>query len=93
MKQVHLRVDDELYNELNAYSVMTEQTMQDLSLIHIFRIIGEVTPEKIRMVQDADAIWREEIGKAGLSSSVSQYYAALTNMKSVGVMGDERTYD
>ena len=57
------------------------------------RIIGEVTPEKIRMVQDADAIWREEIGKAGLSSSVSQYYAALTNMKSVGVMGDERTYD
>ena len=45
------------------------------------------------MVQDADAIWREEIAKAGLDRSISQYYAALTNMRSVGVMGDERTYD
>lgn len=57
------------------------------------RIIGEVTPEKVAMVQDADAIWREEIAKAGLDKSISQYYAALTNMRSVGVMGDERTYD
>ncbi len=57
------------------------------------RIIGEVTPEKIAMVQDADAIWREEIAKAGLDKTISQYYAALTNMRSVGVMGDERTYD
>ena len=57
------------------------------------RIIGEVTPEKVAMVQDADAIWREEIAKAGLDRSISQYYAALTNMRSVGVMGDERTYD
>ena len=55
------------------------------------RIVGEVTEEKVRMVQDADAIWREEIAKAGLAPS--QYYAALTNMRSVGVMGDERTYD
>ena len=57
------------------------------------RIIGEVTPEKVKMVQEADAIWREEIAKAGLDKSISQYYAALTNMRSVGVMGDERTYD
>lgn len=57
------------------------------------RIIGEVTPEKVAIVQDADAIWREEIAKAGLDKCVSQYYAALTNMRSVGVMGDERTYD
>ncbi len=57
------------------------------------RIIGAVTPEKVAMVQDADAIWREEIAKAGLDKEISQYYAALTNMRSVGVMGDERTYD
>jgi GMP synthase (glutamine-hydrolysing) len=57
------------------------------------RIIGEVTPEKVAIVQDADAIWREEIAKAGLDKKISQYYAALTNMRSVGVMGDERTYD
>ena len=57
------------------------------------RIIGEVTPDKVKMVQEADAIWRDEIAKAGLDKSISQYYAALTNMRSVGVMGDERTYD
>ena len=57
------------------------------------RINGEVTPDKVKMVQEADAIWREEIAKAGLDKSISQYYAALTNMRSVGVMGDERTYD
>ena len=57
------------------------------------RIIGEVTAEKVRMVQDADAIYREEIAKAGLDRKISQYFAALTNMRSVGVMGDFRTYD
>ena len=57
------------------------------------RIIGEVTAEKVRIVQDADAIYREEIAKAGLAGSISQYYAALTNMQTVGVMGDFRTYD
>ena len=57
------------------------------------RIIGEVTAEKVQMVQDADAIWREEIAKAGWDKKVNQYFAALTNMRSVGVMGDERTYD
>ena len=57
------------------------------------RIIGEVTAEKVRIVQDADAIYREEIAKAGLDRKISQYFAALTNMRSVGVMGDFRTYD
>ncbi len=57
------------------------------------RIIGEVTAEKVRIVQDADAIYREEIAAAGLDREISQYFAALTNMRSVGVMGDERTYD
>ena len=57
------------------------------------RIIGEVTEEKVKIVQDADAIYREEIAKAGLDKTIGQYFAALTNMRSVGVMGDERTYD
>lgn len=57
------------------------------------RIIGEVTADKVRIVQDADAIYREEIAKDGLDREIGQYFAALTNMRSVGVMGDERTYD
>ncbi len=57
------------------------------------RIIGEVTAEKVRIVQEADAIYREEIAKAGLDRGLGQYFAALTNMRSVGVMGDGRTYD
>lgn len=57
------------------------------------RIIGEVTAEKVRIVQDADYIYREEIAKAGVDKNLGQYFAALTNMRSVGVMGDERTYD
>jgi len=57
------------------------------------RIIGEVTAEKVRMVQDADAIYREEIAKADVAKDLGQYFAALTNMRSVGCMGDERTYD
>lgn len=57
------------------------------------RIIGEVTAEKVRIVQEADAIYREEIAKAGVDKGLGQYFAALTNMRSVGVMGDERTYD
>lgn len=57
------------------------------------RIVGEITPEKVQMVQDADAIWREEITNAGWDKNINQYFAALTNMRSVGVMGDERTYD
>ncbi len=57
------------------------------------RIIGEVTEEKVRIVQEADYIYREEIAKAGLDKGLGQYFAALTNMRSVGVMGDFRTYD
>ncbi len=57
------------------------------------RIIGEVTEEKVKMVQEADAIYREEIAKAGIARNIGQYFAALTNMRSVGVMGDGRSYD
>ena len=57
------------------------------------RIIGEVNAEKVKIVQDADAIYSEEIANAGLDRSIGQYFAGLTNMRSVGVMGDERTYD
>ena len=57
------------------------------------RIIGEVTAEKVRIVQEADAIYREEIAKAGVDKNLGQYFAALTNMRSVGCMGDGRTYD
>lgn len=57
------------------------------------RIIGAVTPEKVKIVQEADFIYREEIAKAGWDRNIGQYFAALTNMRSVGVMGDERTYD
>lgn len=57
------------------------------------RIIGEVTEDKVRIVQEADAIYREEIEKSGADKGLGQYFAAITNMRSVGVMGDERTYD
>ena len=57
------------------------------------RIIGEVTEEKLAMLREADAIFRQEIAAAGLSESCSQYFAALTNLRSVGVMGDGRSYD
>ena len=57
------------------------------------RIIGDVTAEKVKIVQEADAIYREEIANAGIAKNIGQYFAALTNMRSVGVMGDERTYD
>ena len=57
------------------------------------RIIGEVTKEKCDLLREADAIFREEIARAGLEHTMSQYFAALTNMRSVGVMGDGRTYD
>lgn len=57
------------------------------------RIVGNITAEKVKIVQDADAIFREELEKAGLAGEIGQYFAALTNMRSVGCMGDERTYD
>lgn len=57
------------------------------------RIVGDVTEEKVRIVQDADAIYREELEKAGVDMGKGQFFAALSNMRSVGVMGDHRTYD
>ena len=57
------------------------------------RIIGEVTPEKAQIVRESDAIFREEIASAGLAEQVNQYFTVLTGVHSVGVMGDERTYD
>lgn len=57
------------------------------------RILGEITREKIAILQDADWIFREEIANAGLTNEIHQYFAVLTNMRSVGVMGDGRTYD
>lgn len=56
------------------------------------RVIGEVTPERVEMVRKADAIVREEVARAGLEREVWQYFAVLTGERSVGVMGDERTY-
>ena len=57
------------------------------------RVIGEVTEDKLSILREADAIFREEIARSGLSVSMSQYFAVLTNLRSVGVMGDGRTYD
>ena len=57
------------------------------------RVIGAVTEEKLALLRDADAIFREEIGAAGLEEETNQYFAVLTDLRSVGVMGDERTYD
>ncbi|MCI9312599.1 MAG: glutamine-hydrolyzing GMP synthase [Erysipelotrichaceae bacterium] len=57
------------------------------------RVLGAITEEKLEMVRESDAILREEIAKAGLQRDIWQYFTALTNMRSVGVMGDQRTYD
>ena len=57
------------------------------------RIIGDITEDKLNILKDADHIFTEEIAKAGLDRKINQYFAVLTNLKSVGVMGDERTYD
>ena len=57
------------------------------------RILGNITEKKVKLLQDADYIFREEIAKAGLDKVIWQYFAVLTGMRSVGVMGDERTYD
>lgn len=57
------------------------------------RVIGEITDEKLDILKEADFIFRDEIAKAGLDRSLNQYFAVLTNLKSVGVMGDGRTYD
>ena len=57
------------------------------------RVIGDITDDKLTILKDADAIFREEVANAGLHKDINQYFAVLTNIRSVGVMGDERTYD
>ena len=57
------------------------------------RVIGEITEDKLEILRDADAIFREEIANAGLERDINQYFAVITDMRSVGVMGDGRTYD
>ena len=57
------------------------------------RCIGEVTEDRLAILREADAIFREEVVKAGLEREVNQYFAVITDMRSVGVMGDSRTYD
>ena len=57
------------------------------------RVIGDITDDKLEILKDADYIFREEVANAGLDRSINQYFAVLTNIRSVGVMGDERTYD
>lgn len=57
------------------------------------RIAGEITAEKVRIVQEADAIFQEELRRFGIDTGKGQFFAALTNLRSVGVMGDHRTYD
>ena len=82
---------------------MSENGLSDEMIETICEIINAVsfsknrgkTPKTLegKIVQDADAIYREEIAKAGVDKNLGQYFAALTNMRSVGVMGDFRTYD
>ena len=55
--------------------------------------MGEITEDKLNILKEADYIYRDEIKKAGLSREIWQYFAALTNTRTVGVMGDARTYD
>ena len=57
------------------------------------RVIGDITEEKLTILREADAIFREEMKLAGLDRTTSQFFAVLTDLRSVGVMGDERTYD
>ena len=57
------------------------------------RVIGDITKDKLDLLREADFIFRDEIAKAGFDRSMNQYFAVLTNMRSVGVMGDGRTYD
>lgn len=57
------------------------------------RVIGDITREKLEILKEADYIFRDEIKKAGLDRSIHQYFAVITNMRTVGVMGDGRTYD
>ena len=81
---------DEFRDEAVAVKAALNENPELFKLMSHPKIVKE---EKVKIVQDADAIYREEIAKAGLDREINQYFAALTNMRSVGVMGDFRTYD
>ena len=81
---------DEFRDEAVAVKAALNENPELFKLMSHPKIVKE---EKVKIVQDADAIYREEIAKAGLDQEINQYFAALTNMRSVGVMGDFRTYD
>ena len=74
-----------------AESVVSRQPFPGPGLA--IRIIGEITKEKADLLREADYIFRDEIRKSGEDANLSQYFAVLTNLRSVGVMGDGRTYD
>ena len=57
------------------------------------RVIGEITRDRLNILREADYIFREEIAGAGLAKDINQYFAVLTDMRSVGVKADKRTYD
>ena len=69
---------------------MATNNMKSVSYTHL---MGEITKDKLDILRDADAIFREEIANAGMQRDINQYFAVLTNNRSVGVMGDFRTYD
>ena len=77
--------------ELSDYAKREEQLLGEIETLE--SELREITREKLATLQDADYIFREEIANAGLDRSINQYFAVLTNMRSVGVMGDDRTYD
>lgn len=88
-----------VYSEIVPFSTSIEKIKQKNPKGIIFtggpaiRVIGDITENKLDILKDADSIFREEVAKAGWDRKINQYFAVLTNIKSVGVMGDERTYD
>ena len=89
----------ETFKELNIYDKFSKEELENIlfsceNMSYSKNIENKIQLSKEgKIVQDADAIYREEIANAGLDKTIGQYFAALTNMRSVGVMGDERTYD
>ena len=73
--------------------IYDEEMARPLRSEFVIRVIGEVTKDKLDTLRLADFIFRDEIAKAHLEGTMNQYFAVLTNMRSVGVMGDGRTYD
>ena len=76
------------YSMMKSYGVNHSQVQ-----VLVFVYLGEITEEKLEIVRESDAFLREEIAKAGLDREIWQYFTVLPDMRSVGVMGDARTYD